>query len=170
LEGYVWRPDNRETRIQIQDVWKLNLQDVDRRPGLYVKRNALRPRKLAINHGMGNGARTDRQGNLIRIDGKPHTVTILGSHTIFCVGRAGAEAEVLGQEVFELLLQFGPLLRQELKFQSFEMVECGEVSTLEESNTHYAVPVVVGYAFARSWIIEKVAPWLKVIAVEACAR
>jgi len=170
LEGYVWLPDSRQTRIQIQDVWKLNLQDIDRRPGLYVKRNSLQPRKIAINHGMSSGVKADKRGNLLRVGGRPHTVLILGSHTIFCVGQAGTEAELLGQEVFELMLQFGPHFQEELKFQSFEAVKCGEVSTLEESTTHYAVPVVVGYAFPRSWIIEKVAPWLKTIAIDACAR
>jgi hypothetical protein len=77
---------------------------------------------------------------------------------------------LIGQEVFELLLQFGPLLRSELKFQSFEIVECGEVSILEEASTHFAVPVVIGYAFPRSWRLEKVAPWLKAVVVDACAR
>lgn len=170
LEGYIWLPSSSETKIQIQSVWELNLQDIDRRPGLYVKRNAFRPQKLAINDGLSTGARSDRSGALLRVDGKPHTVLILGSHTVFCVGRAGAEAELLGQEVFELMLQFSPLLHDELRLQSLNVVECGEVSALEESTTHYAVPIVIGYAYPRSWMIEKVAPWLKAISVDACAR
>lgn len=169
LEGYVWLPDSRETKIQIQSVFKLNLQDIERRPALYVKRNELRPRKISINHGMSTGAVKNADGSLKRIDGEFHSVLILGSHTVFCVGRSGAEAELLGQEVFELMLQFGPLLRSELKFQQFEIAQCGEVSILEESTTHYAVPVVAAYAFPRSWRIEKVAPFLKTVAVDACA-
>jgi hypothetical protein len=170
LEGYVWLPDRENTKIQIQSVWDMSRQDIQRRPGIYVKRNSLQPRKLAINHGYSTGAVKDREGKLIRIDGYLHSVLILGSHTIFCVGQAGAEAELIGQEVFELLRQFGPLLRSELKFQSFEIVECGEVSILEEASTHFAVPVVIGYAFPRSWRLEKVAPWLKAVVVDACAR
>jgi len=170
LEGYVWLPDRRETKIQIQSTLDLSTEDIQRRPGIYVKRNKLQPRKISINHGMSTGAVKDAQGQLVRIEGQLHSVLVLGSHTIFSVGQSGAEAELLGQEVFELMLQFGPLLRAELKFQSFETVECDEVSILEEATTHNAVPVVVGYAYPRSWRIERVAPWLKAVVVDACAR
>lgn len=170
LEGYVWLPDKTQTRIQIQSVWEVNTEDIQRRPGIYVKRNQLQPRKLSIGHGFSTGAVKDKEGNLLRVEGHLYSILVLGSHTIFCVGQAGAEAELLGQEVFELMLQFGPHLRDELKFQSFETVECGEVSMLEEAKTHFAVPIVVGYAFARTWRIEKVAPWLKNVVIDACAR
>jgi hypothetical protein len=170
LEGYVWHPDNTQTKIQIESVWDINLQDIQRRPGMYVKRNALQPRKIAINHGFSAGGTKDAEGRLLRIEGDYHSVLVQGSHTLFAVGQAGAEAELLGQEVFELMLQFGPLLRSEMHFQSFETVECGEVSVLEEATTHFAVPIVVGYAYPRTWRIEKVAPWLKAVAVDACAR
>jgi hypothetical protein len=150
-------------------VWDINLQDIQRRPGLYVKRNGLQPKKLAIDHGF-SGVTKDSQGKLLRVEGNYHSILVQGSHTLFAVVQAGAEAELLGQEVFELMLQFGPLLRSEMHFQSFETVECGEVSVLEEATTHSAVPIVVGYAYPRSWRIEKVAPWLKAVVVDACAR
>jgi hypothetical protein len=170
LEGYVWLPDRGSTKIQIDSVFRLNLEDIERRPALYVKRNELSTKKMSIGHGMSTGARKNADGSLKRIDGEYHSILILGSHTTFAVGRSGAEAELLGQEVFELMLQFGPLLRSELHFQSFETVQCGEVSVLEESTTHFAVPIVVAYAFPRSWRLEKVAPFLKTVVVDACAE
>jgi hypothetical protein len=169
LEKYIWTADNTTNGIQIQPVWLYNTEDIQRRPALYVKRGEWKPEKIAINSGMTVGSRKGTDGNPLSVRGEYHTTLVTGSHSIFSVARTGDEAELLGQEVFEFFLQLAPLLRQELGLLKLEVVGCGEVVKLEEFTNHFAVPVSIGYAFARAWRLEKVAPWLKAITVEVCA-
>lgn len=169
LEQYLWSNDNTATKIQIQPVWLLNAEDIQRRPALYIKRGAWQPEKLAINHGMTVGSRKGTDGSLLGVRGEYHSTAIVGSHSIFCVSRTGDEAELLGQEVFEFFLQLSPLLRSELNLLRMDVQSCGEIVKLEEFANHFAVPVSIVYAFARAWRLEKVAPWLKRVTVEVCA-
>lgn len=170
LQNYVWDEDNTKTTIQIQSVWEYNTQDIQRRPGLYIKRNPLNPQRIAINDGMTTGARYDSSGKLLDVRGEYHSIMIVGSHTVFCVGKTGAEAELLGQEVFELIMMFAPVLRTEFKFTRVAVQQCGELSMLAEYDEHFVVPIVCSYAFTRAWRLEMVAPWLKSISMDASAK
>ena len=170
LQGYTWDPDNTKTAIQIQPVWMYNTQDVDRTPGLYVKRNAQQPQRIAIDDG-GFVAQSRRgaDGKVIEVEGQYYAQMVVGSHTIFVVSKLGAEAELLGQEVFNHLMMFGPAIRQDMRFHRFLVHEVGELSLLEEFDEHYVVPVVAGYAFSWAWRLKQVAPWLKTLAVDVRA-
>jgi len=168
LQDYIWTPSNETTKIQIQPVWAYNPQDIQRRPALYVKRNAQRPQRMAINDGMTIAAR--RTGPLptdIEVRGEYHSVMVLGSHTIFCAGGTGAEVELLAQEVFDQVAMFAPLLRTDFKFHRVAMQELGEIAILDaEGGNHYVIPVVIAYAYALAWRIKQIAPWLKSLSVE----
>jgi hypothetical protein len=45
-------------------------------------------------------------------------------------------------------------------------MEMGEIALLEEFDDHFVIPVVVAYAFTRSWQIIQVAPWLKTLSID----
>ena len=51
----------------------------------------------------------------------------------------------------EELTEFSPLIRQDLNFLRFEEGGIGEVMLLEESDTHFVVPVNFVYAWAHQW-------------------
>lgn len=165
LQNYIWNPDNKLTNIQIQPVWEYNPQDIQRRPALYVKRNTLQPQKIAIDNGFTVGPQRDKTGKVLAVRGSYKAVMVLGSHTIFCVGATGAEAELLGMEVTNQLLMFGPLIERDMKFNRFAVLEIGEVALLDEFDTHFVVPIVVGYGFPQAWRINQVAPWLKTLSI-----
>lgn len=165
LQSYIWNPDNTQTMIQIQPVWAYNAQDIQRRPALYVKRNTLQTQKIAIADGWTFGAQRDKEGKLIKVRGDYKAIQVLGSHTVFCVGTTGAEAELLGMEVMNQFIMFAPLIQQDMKFQRFMVMECGEVALLDEFDQHFVVPVVVTYAFIMAWRIQKIAPWLKTLSI-----
>ena len=168
LEGYIWDPDNTKTRIQIQTVWRYNTQDIQRRPALYIKRNQWTTQRLGIDDGLTVGVEIGPDGNPIHLGDEYHKRMILGSHTIFAVGSVseGAEAELLGTEVFDYLMSFAPVLRRDLKLHRIEVMSVEPVSILEEAHEHFVVPVVLSYAFSWSWRLVGVAPWLKSLAIE----
>jgi hypothetical protein len=172
LSAYQWQAnENRdeapESPIQIKASWAYNDVDSQKRPALYVKRNRFVYQRLGINDGLTSGPRKDRRtGEIIKVPGDYHSKAILGSHTIFCVGSSGAEAELLGSEVSNHLSMFGPALRTDLKLHRFEVTEVGDVSHFEESSNRFVVPVVAGYIVMQTWRIDVVAPMLKTLELD----
>ncbi len=166
LQQYIWNEDNTVTHIQIQPVWAYNSQDIQRRPGIYVKRNSLQPQKLAINDGYTMNAGRDENGKVINIKGEYKSILMVGSHTVFCVGDSGAEVELIGAEVFEHLQGFAQVIRQDAKLHKFAVMELGEVALLDEFVEHFVVPIVVGYAFTWTWRVDKIAPRLKTVTID----
>jgi hypothetical protein len=166
LEGYIWDEDNTKTRIQIQNVWRYNVQDIQRRPALYVKRNKWTTQRIAINDGQTVGI--NRGDDKSTLGSEFHTRLILGSHTIFAVGSEGegAEAELLGAEVFDYVMSFAPVLRGELNLHRLEVSSVEPVMLLDEQTEHFVVPIVVAYGFSWTWRLHMIAPWLKSLALE----
>ena len=165
LQDYIWNPDVAKRHIQIDAVWRYNAQDIQNRPGLYVKRNRLQYQQIALMHGYTSGAVKTADGKIERVPGQYQSVAVIGSHTVFCIGGSGAEAELLGMEVGNHFVGFSTVLRQELKLQKLLVTEVGEVSMLDEFVEHFVVPVVIGYIAMYSWRLDVEAPWLKTIAV-----
>lgn len=166
LEGYIWSEDISQTRILIDAVWKFNSQDIQRRPAILVKRNAWKPQRLVIADGMTVGPARRDDGAIDRVRGQIQTKAVLGSHTLFCVGGTGAEAELLGAEVFRHLHEFSQVIREDVHLHRFSVEELGEVSLVEEFDDHFVVPVVAAYAFLSAWRVDIQAPWLKTIAID----
>jgi len=172
LSAYQWkanenRDEAEESPIQIMASWAYNAVDPQKRPALYVKRNSFTYQRLGINDGLTSGPRRDRRtGEITKVPGDYHSKAITGSHTIFCVGSSGAEAELLGSEVANQLSMFGPALRTDLKLHRFEVTEVGDVSFFEESGNRFAVPVVAGYIVMQTWRIDVVAPVLKTLELD----
>lgn len=161
LKGYTWSADVKETRILVDTVWNWNAQNIQQRPAIYVRRDVLRSQKKLIGDRAQPGAVRGANGSIIEVPGGYYLREIAGSHTLFVIGGTGAEAELIGQEVFNHLTEFGPLIRQEYKFLLFEVAEWGALGKLEESHEHFVTPIVCRYSYAQSWRINKQAPWFK---------
>jgi len=166
LQNYVWTagPD---TELLIDPSWKYNRQNIQKRPGLLVHRNKFsRSSPIVMGDGQTVGPKRDQAGNIQRVRGRYQTCAIAGSHTVFCIGGAGAEAELLGAEVFNHFLMFGQLFREEWKMHEFSANSVEPVAYLEEFDDHYVVPVVLSYAYMPTWRVEREAPWLKTLAID----
>ncbi len=166
LENYIWN-DNETTKIQIQPLYKLNLQDVQRRPALYIKRNKWSTKKLAVNDGQSVSVeRSAATGKITRINGDKHSRMVIGSHTIFAVAKSGAEAELIAAEVFDYLISFAPILRSELCLHNFEVLDLEEIKPVKEWTDIFTIPIVVGYAKCWTWRLEAVSPFLQKFAID----
>ncbi len=162
-EGGPATPTAKNDTIQIKPVWEYSTKDPTRRPGIYAKRNKTTFERLAINDGLSTGMPRNEQGLVVESPGEYHTLMMLGSHTMFCVGRTGAETELIAQEVSNHVISFSPSLRQEYKMHQLRLVEIGEVGLLDEFVEHFVVPVVIGYALTYNWRLIQVQPFLKKI-------
>lgn len=155
-----------ETGILIEPIYKWNPVDFGKRPAVYIKRNSLQTQRIGINDGLTVGLSKDEDGNFNTFEGEYHVIGVLGSHTLFCIGRTGAETEVLAYEVFRELQQFAPIIRQDVFLKKLGVTQVTELSKLEEHDQHFVVGVVVGWAYFEKWRIVADAPWLKALHVE----
>lgn len=149
------------TGILIEPIYKWNPQNFSQRLAVYIKRNGLRIERYGINDGLTTGLGRDADGNLKLAEGDYHVVGALGSHSVFCIGRSGAEAEVLGSEVFREICHFTPVLRRDLKLKKLAVTEVTELQQLKEYDQHFAVAVVVAWGYFEKWRLVPEAPWLK---------
>jgi len=169
LKAYLWHKEATDTSIMIEAVTKWAgqpTQIVQSRPAILVKRNTYGRVKMGLGDKYMSGGKSpvdnlDNLGDNALDTGTRFEVLIAGSHTVFCLGGTGAEAEAVGTEVFFELLEFTPLIRRDLGLNKFQVMELGGVSKLEESKEHWVVPVVVTYAFNHTWTLTEDAPKLK---------
>lgn len=166
LQNYIWNADATKTAIQISPVLKYNAQDIQRRPAIFTKRNQWKNEKLTIGDGFGAHVPRDADGNVIKVGGNRYRRMVIGTHTIFCIGAESGIAETLGDETFEFLTCFAPIMRKEFNFHRLEVVSMEPTGVLDESKEHYVVPVVLAYQFAYSWSLEGVAPLLKTLGID----
>jgi hypothetical protein len=106
------------------------------------------------------------QGNPADRQGNPHYATYwMGSHTLFCLGGSGAQADLLASEVQREMTEFGPVIQRSMRLHRFQAVEVGEIGELEESTEHFVTPVVVAYAFEQRWVVLQQAPRLSAVSL-----
>jgi hypothetical protein len=146
-----------DTGILIEDstVWTPSI--TGSRPAVIVKRNKWTSLKKGINNWHG----------LTPEGFDEYTKFWRGSHTLFCIAREGAEAEVLAAETYRYMLHYAPVFRQYFDLMLFEMVEVGELNELEEEEGTYTVPITVMYGWAESWVLRLHTPKLKRIALSS---
>jgi len=153
LRHLVWR-DGERTNILIESVWRWNPATTGKRPAVLIKRNAY------TNHRVGIGDK--RQGPASDKFGFTHFETFwIGSHSLFCIGGTGSQADLLATEVSRQIHEFGQQISKELGLYRFAVLEVGAVAKLEESTENFVVPVNVGYAFSERWSLRQQAPRLK---------
>lgn len=151
--------------ILIEPIYNWNPVDFQRRVAVYISRNQVTTQRLGINDGLTVGLGKNSDGELKTDEGEYHVVGVQGSHTLSCIGRAGAEAEVLGNEVWREILHFSPVLRRDLKLKRLVVSEASPVSQLPEYDQNLVVTVAVGWYYFEKWRLRPMAPWLKSLAI-----
>ena len=152
LRHLIWK-EGETSGILIESIHRWRPELTEHRPAVIVKRNSYQNQRRGI------GDR--RLGPHTDAEGFEHFVTFwVGSHTLFCIGGSGAQAELLGTEVQRELTQFGPELSKKLDLKRFQVTQVGVVSELEEAQENFVVPVTVGYAYEERWVIRPQVPKL----------
>lgn len=151
LKRYLWNPDPKLSRIQIESIYRYKTEDVQERPAVIVKRGNWVIEKLAIGDAYNAPLETGFEEN-------SHIVVGKGTHTMFCLGTTGLEAELVGTEVYQALLGFLAVIRKQFCFAEFRVQQIGEIGRFEESSVHFAVPITVTYKFFIRWKLLRQTP------------
>jgi hypothetical protein len=156
LRHLIWREDL-QTGILIESRWRWRPQLTQKRPAILISRNAYQNQRMGLQ---------DRHQPTRGDGGEGHFATAwIGSHTFFCIGGSGAQAELLASEVQRELTEFGSLIERGMSLLRFQVLEVGAIGELEEATENYVVPVNVGYAFQELWVLRQQAPTLKRISL-----
>lgn len=157
LKDLIWKKTD-DTGILIESVHNWKPSTTEKRPAVIVKRNAYQQRKRAV----GNR----RMGPHADKEGFEHFVTYWeGSHTLFCLGGSGAQAEHLGAEVQRHMNQFADPIQVSLDLLQFMVMQAGPVAELEEAQENFVVPVTIGYSYEERWVIKPQVPLLSNISL-----
>jgi len=152
LRGKLWKAVP-STDIVIESITQWRPDLTQKRLAIIIKRNDWQVQRISID---------DRVHGSIASSGyKEHSVLITGSHTFFCIAGRGTEAEILAAEVYREMMQFGPIIRDELDLKRFVVVGVGSLFELEESKENFGVPVTVSYVADENWKLVPQAPVLK---------
>lgn len=149
LQQFVWSPDPAATGIMIESSSKWVPELTEHRPAIVIKRGSWRPLRMGINNRLFG---TDKPGTFY------YANYWQGSHVLFCCSGADGECEHLATEVYRELNEFGPRLETLLGLFRFEVVEVGELATLEEANQNFVVPITVAYVMEEVWAVDTEAP------------
>lgn len=181
LKTRIWRPgvedvgDTRGSGIMIEAITRWpgpQTQTLQKRPAVLVKRNTYNVSRIGIGNRYQGSSTPSIDKSKVFCDyaigsGTQYGVQIVGSHTMFCIGGTGAEAEELGTEVFFELLEFGPVIRQDLDLVRFDAAGLGALARLEESKENWVSPVVVSWVFNHDWVLRREGLPLKTVALSA---
>lgn len=131
-----------DTGLAIEDAltWKPEL--TEKRPAIIIRREEWVPQRVgALEHKTG----TTEEGfwNYVRI--------WTGAHTLFCLCKEGAEAELLAGETYKFLLHYIPVFRTYFNLLRFDIGPIGRPAEVEESRDHWGVPINVNYGWSESW-------------------
>ena len=156
-----WKPadagDNKGG-ILIESITRWSPNTADKRPAILIKRNGWRWQKQTI----GDIAAANDYTGAVSYAGMWE-----GSHTIYCLSSAGAETEFLATEVLKFLINFSPLIRDQMDLFRFYVAEVGGIGEVQEVAQGYAVPVTVAYVAEEAWLLQPYAPRLKRIVFKA---
>jgi len=157
LQHYVWNTDDRLSKILIEPVYRWNPTNIQQRPAVIVKRGPWKFEQIGI------GSRLLGATEVEGYAEDAHVVAVAGTHTFFCIGTTGLEAEEIAQEVVNCLLGFLQVIREQLCLGRFFVSDIPAVGKIDECQDHFAVPVNVEYSLQWNWRLLRQAPiWARI--------
>lgn len=153
LAHLLWQ-EGETSGILIESIHRWRPELTEHRPAVIIKRNAYANQRVGI---------ADRlMGPIADSRGTDHYSTFwAGSHTLFCIGGSGAQADLLGTEVCREIHHFHPVIRGTALLHRLEVKEVGAIAELEEATENFVVPVTVAYAYEDHWALTQERPTLQ---------
>ena len=144
--------------ILIESITRWLPETADKRPAVLIKRNGWKWSRQGIG---------DLSGQNEYTGATTYAGLWEGSHTLYCLSPNGAETEFLTTEVVKFLINFSPLIRDQMNLHRFMVAEVGGIGEVQEVVQGYAVPVTVSYVAEEAWTLQPYVPRLKRIVFKA---
>ena len=141
-----------DSKLLVEPASKWKVDSVQQRPGVFIRRQPWDLSHLGMFGSVYQGSDDPDRDRVER--------EVTGSHTIFCVSKTASEAEALAWEIVGQIEGFSTKISTDMELSTLRVVGVQDAAPLAESETHWVVPVNVGYAFHRSWYTQQVAKHL----------
>jgi len=145
--------------IWIGPSYSEDVEGVQANPAIFVKREAIRTSPISQKHIAVPSLNAEGY-----YPGTKHQVTIEGAHSIICKSKLGAEADSLGQEVFQRFLNFQTVIRDDFrlgKFFTASLSDNKEIAQGQEADSGFYTVVRIEWAYVYRWYIRKEGPKIK---------
>lgn len=148
------------SRLTIVPEYARNVS-ADASPALYVRREAIKTGRVGM---QGRGISSlNRSGGF---EARGHQVYITGAHSIIASGQSGGEAEALGQEIYDRMLDFVQIIKTDLRLGNLFVESLGRLSKRQtgagdSAKTIFYTVVRVAWDYVRLWKVMAEAPALQ---------
>ena len=155
LRGIVWTPDITSTQLIIEaaGVWKPDT--VGQTPRIIVSRGPWQSEKIGLNSLV---TRDYMTGDAV------HSKKLLGSHIVSVTTPTKDATDILAWEVYAELLEYGPILRQNLNLLSLDVQSIGAASDqLRLDREESTADITITYTLEHAWTLSQEASRLKTL-------
>ena len=159
LGTLIWKPtteQSADTAIAIQQATDFDPNQANQRPAILVKRMQFDAQPLGM----------DATGRATQIladksyAGEVYDTLWVGTHEVRCLSKTDGMSELLAQEVYQMLLKYGPVYCSEFKFSKFWPSKMGATVKVKEYGEHFCCPIQIDWAAAMRWQVRAVGPVL----------
>jgi len=173
---YLWKPDDLlaqsiNSNLLITTAHNYNTTNAQQRPAIIIKRQGTN-----LGERMSIGDRYQTPTNLIGNGHDPNyeatmgqhqqLMQVQGAHSVMCIGDSGANAEVMGIELWHTFIDHTQIIRRDMGLDAFRVGPLQTAGKLKEANTSWVVPFTVTYTYQRATLVRQEAPLLKAFTVE----
>ena len=155
-----WTEETSESKVFIEPTHKLNFEEVQKRPALYVSRGDFQ-------YGIDNRVGWNDQLSTDPTTGRTEfTVLVNCVMQVIPVAKKAGEVERLAEEASEALLVFKQLVREDFGFLRFDLAAIGQLGILQEDSETFTAPIAVRTQFQEVWTIRRMTPKVKRIILD----
>ena len=155
LQDNVWNTVPKRSHIKIEPATKVTEDQVETTPAIIVGRGALSSTVV----GLYGGWEKQTFGQDPLLDNSDHrSVDIKGTISVSCMGRSGAEADLLGHEVFFSLIDYAHPLAQEMCVGAFQVNSLSPAEKLSSSDHLWVTRIEIGVSYTHSWELTRAQP------------
>ncbi len=161
LRAFLWADSDTDidpltTRINILPGYKYDTRLLEQSPSVFVKRDEC----MAAKFNLAGKATThlEQNGNY---RGENHLRVIRGAHSILCCAKGALNSETIAEEVFYRMLEYSPVIQDDLKFGDFEVKSMAPAVKMEDDKDYFVTQVTLVWQIVHSWVLQPIAPILK---------
>lgn len=162
LRGLIWKPksddEDEQSSMHIEPWHKYDASHLQQRPAAYVSRGMVNVQRLALrDRSLTHLSR--RTGNQ---EGTDYLKLVACRHQIICCSaKSDMAADRLAEEVFYMIMEYGPAIQQDFKLGGFHVQAMSPSQKIDDDNENFMVGVQILWTNAHSWKLKPIAPILK---------
>jgi hypothetical protein len=166
LRNLIWKPksddENEQSMIHIEPWHMYDADHLQQRPAAYVSRGQVSVQRIALrDRSLTHLSR--RTGNQ---EGKDMIKLISCRHQVICCSsKSDMAADRLAEEIFYMLLEYGPAIQEDLKLGGFHVTAMTPSQEIDDDHENFMVGVQILWTNAHSWKLKPIAPILKNVAI-----